>query len=274
MPEYVVCNLCGQNSTRIIQKAESPYQVVKCSNCGLVYTNPQPPPHIVSEHYQESYYREWINKQMDRRIPMWEKRIKDLQRFKPSGRILDVGCGIGTFLTGAQKFGYTVQGTEISEYGSKYVKQKLGIDVFTGDVMDAQFPAHFFDIVTLWHALEHVPDPYSLLKEIYKILKTDGLLVIAVPNVQNSITKFLYFFARRRKLKLFSIEAKEWHFFHFSVQTLSALLRKTGFGIIKNELDLSQIEPSKKTIDFLARIVHKVSGRNFGEGLKVYASKI
>lgn len=274
MPEYVICNLCGQDRTQIIQKAESPYQVVKCLNCGLVYTNPQPTLNKIGTHYQETYYRDWIDKQMERRIQMWKKRLKDVQGFKSSGHILDVGCGIGTFLNLAKEFGYAVKGTEISEFGSKYVKEKLGIDVFKGDVKEARFLSNHFDIVTLWHTLEHVPDPSSLLKEIHRILKTDGLLVIAVPNVHNSITKFLYFLARRRKLKLFSIDAKEWHFYHFSIRTLSSLLKKTGFDIIKNEMDLSQIEPSKKTVDCLARIVHTVTGKNFGEALKVYATKI
>ncbi|MCJ7580984.1 MAG: class I SAM-dependent methyltransferase [Candidatus Aminicenantes bacterium] len=274
MPEYVVCNLCGQNRTQIIQKAEEPYQVVKCLHCGLVYTNPQPALNTIGAHYQETYYRDWIDKQMDRRIRMWKKRLKDVQKLKPSGNILDVGCGIGTFLNLARESGYDVQGTEISEFGSKYVQEKLGIDVFQGDVKDVRFPTHYFDIVTLWHTLEHVPDPSSLLKEINRILKPDGLLVIAVPNVHNFITKILYFLARRRKLKLFSISAKEWHFTHFSSRTLSAMLKKTEFEITKTELDLSQIEPSKKTIDCLARIVHTVTGKNFGEALKIYASKI
>jgi len=273
VPIYMSCNLCGLDSTRTVQKSEPPFKVVKCTNCNLVYTNPQPHQEDIEAHYKESYYRDWIDKQMKRRIRMWRKRLNEIHKFKQGGRILDVGCGIGTFLNLAQEFEYHVKGTEISEYGSKYVNEKLGIDVFQGDVKEARFPSDHFDIVTLWHTLEHVPDPYSDLQEIHRILSTTGILVIAVPNVHNLITRFFYLIARRRTLKLFSIHAKEWHFYHFSIRTLSALLKKAGFSIIRTEQDLSQIEPSKKFVDSLAHIVKTVTGKNFGEGLKVYAVK-
>ncbi len=273
MPEYVVCNLCGQNRTQIIQKADPPYQVVKCLNCGLVYTNPQPDQKDIEAHYKETYYRDWIDKQMTRRKRMWTKRLRDIRNIKKSGRLLDVGCGIGTFLNLAQDSGYAIRGTEISEYGSKYVKKQLNIEVFKGDVKEAQFPSDYFDIITLWHTLEHLPHPLSDLREIHRILAPTGLIVIAVPNVNNYITRFFYLIARRKSLKLFSTDAKEWHFYHFSLRTLRALMEKAGFCLIRTEQDLAQIEFSKKIVDFIAWIVHKVTGKNFGEGLKVYAVK-
>ncbi len=273
MPEYVICNLCGQNRTQLIQKAESPYQVVKCLNCGLVYTNPQPDREHIIRHYHESYYRDWIDNQMDRRIPMWQRRLNDLQNHKQKGRVLDVGCGIGTFLLLAKESGYEVWGTEISDFGSRYAEENLALDVYKGDLKEAQFPSAHFDIITLWHTLEHVPDPKATLKEIHRILKEDGLLVIAVPNLHNFITKILYFLAKGKRLKLFSPQSKEWHFFHFSITTLSTLLKKAGFDIIQKDLDLSQIEPSKKTIDYLARFFFILTRKNFGEAMKVYAVK-
>ena len=274
MPTYVDCNLCGQNRTRIIQKAEPPFQVVKCLNCGLVYTNPQPDINTVKAHYQEAYYREWIDSQMDRRIHMWKKRLNDIQKIKPAGKLLDVGCGIGTFLDLAKDYEYNVQGTEISEFGARHATQKSDLDVFLGDIAEANFPSDHFDIVTLWHSLEHVPNPTAHLQEINRILKADGLLVIAVPNVHNIFMRVIYLLGRRKKLKLFALDAKEWHFYFFSLQTLSALLNKTGFFPLRSEMDLAQIEPSKKMVDSLAKIVHTVTGKNYGEGLKVYASKI
>ena len=59
MPRTVDCNFCGQNNTELVQKAENPFQVVKCKTCGLVFTRPQPDKGLIEEHYQEDYYKEW-----------------------------------------------------------------------------------------------------------------------------------------------------------------------------------------------------------------------
>ena len=82
MPRYVSCNLCGGDDPKLIQPAEKPFEVVQCKNCGLVYTNPQPDLNSVEDHYVEDYYREWLHKQMGRRIPMWKRRLQELKSYK------------------------------------------------------------------------------------------------------------------------------------------------------------------------------------------------
>jgi len=273
MLRYVDCNLCGLNNTEIVQEAEEPFKVVKCENCGLVYTNPQPDRRLIEEHYQEEYYKEWIEKQMERRIPMWERRLKEMKEYKKNGSLLDVGCGLGTFLKLAKEERFEIYGTEISEYACRYVKDNLKIDVFRGDLEEAHFPPVNFDVVTVWHTLEHLPNPKATLKEINRILRKDGLLVVATPNMNNFITRILYILAKRKKLMLFSNQAKEWHFYHFSAQTITSMLKKAGFNIIKRDMDLAQIEFPKKIVDYLAIIIHLITRKNFGEAMKVYAVK-
>ncbi len=274
MPKTVDCNFCGPNSTEIVQKAEDPFRVVKCKTCGLVFTRPQPDKGLIEEHYQEDYYKEWLEKQMKRRIPMWKKRLKELLKYKKKGRLLDVGFGSGTFLRLAKENGFEVNGTEISEYACRYVNDHYGIDVFRGDLEEARFPSDSFDVVTLWHALEHLPDPRSTLEKIHRILKKDGLLVVAVPNLNNFITRILYFLAKGKKLKLFSINAKELHLWHFSPHSLSRMLQETGYGVMNIKLDLAQIEFPKKIVDFLTLLVHSLTRKNLGEAFKIYASKL
>ncbi len=274
MPKTVDCNFCGPNSTEIVQKAENPFRVVKCKTCGLVFTRPQPDKELIEEHYQEDYYKEWLEKQMKRRIPMWKKRLKELLKYKKNGRLLDVGFGSGTFLRLAKENGFEVNGTEISEYACRYVKDHYGIDTFRGDLEEARFPSDSFDVVTLWHALEHLPDPRLTLNEIHRILKKDGLLVVAVPNLNNFITRILYFLAKGKKLKLFSINAKELHLWHFSPHSLSRLLQETGYGVMNIKLDLAQIEFPKKIVDFLTLLVHSLTRKNLGEAFKIYSNKL
>ena len=273
MPKYVNCNLCGLNRTEVIQEAEVPYKVVKCKNCGLVYTNPQPENRLIEEHYQEEYYKEWMEKQMERRIPMWKRRLKEIKQYKNKGHLLDVGCGIGTFLRLAKEEGFEISGTEISEYSSRYVTEKLSIDVLRGDIEELDFPPESFDVLTMWHTLEHLSNPKSALDEIHRILKRDGLLVIATPNLNNFITRVLYFLAKGKKLKLFSDRAKELHLYHFSIHTLTSMLKETGFNVIKIDMDLAQLEFPKKIVDYLTIIVHSMTRKNFGEAIKIYAVK-
>ena len=273
MPKYVNCNLCGLNSTEIVQKAEYPFQVVRCKECSLAYTNPQPDKKSIDDHYQEEYYKEWIEKQMKKRIQMWRKRLGELKEYKKGGRLLDVGCGVGTFLGLAKKEGFEIYGTEISEYACSYAKNRLKGDIFCGDLEKAHFSPESFDIVTVWHTLEHLPNPLASLKEIHRILKKGGLLVVAVPNLNNYILRILYLLAKGKKLMLFSGQAKEWHLYHFSSRTLTSLLKKAGFKTINSGLDLSQITLAKKIVDFLTFVVFLIFKKNFGEAIKVYATK-
>lgn len=273
MPKAVNCNLCGGNDTELVQEAEKPFQAVRCRTCGLVFTNPQPDKELIEAHYQENYYKEWLEKQMKRRIPMWKRRLKELLKYKTNGHLLDVGFGSGTFLRLAKEHGFEVSGTEISEYACRYVGETYGIEVFRGDLKDAHFPSARFNVVTLWHALEHFPDPQTTLKEIRRILKNDGLLVVAVPNLNNFITRVLYFLAKGKKLKLFSIHAKELHLWHFSPRSLSRLLNVAGYGIIDTKLDLAQIEFPKKIVDWLTFIIYSLTRKNCGEAFKIYAVK-
>ena len=201
------------------------------------------------------------------------KEIQSASNSYAKGLLLDVGCGVGTFLKLAEEQGFDVQGTEISEFAVKYVKNSLKIDVFKGDLEEAHFPEDSFDVVTIWHTLEHIPDPMAALKEINRLLKKDGLLVVAVPNLNNYITRISYLLGRGKKLMLFSVKAKEWHLYHFSAKTLSAMLEKTGFEIKKIGMDLAQIELQKKIVDYLAILTRFFTGRNFGEALKIFAVK-
>jgi len=126
----------------------------------------------------------------------------------------------------------------------------------------------------MWHTLEHVPDPKTTLIEINRILKSDGVLVVATPNLNNFITRILYILAKRKKLLLFSNQAKELHLYHFSAKTINSMLNKTGFRVIKIDMDIAQIEFPKKIVDFLTIVIHSIVKKNFGEAMKIYAVNV
>lgn len=269
----VKCNLCGFDDTRKVQEAEPPFCVVQCNHCGLVYTHPMPDSQILEDHYDEEYYRVWMDKQMSRRMEMWQTRLKEIKHYKTSGRLLDVGCGLRTFLGLASEAGFRVQGTEVSEFITDQTTDRNAIDVFHGELASAQFPKESFDVITLWHSLEHMPDPKGNLSEVKRILKDDGILLIAVPNLKNYIMRFCYFLAKGKKYALFSRDAKELHLYHFTPQTLSRMLEEVGFYPLNVKLDLSAVVLQRKLIDWISAFVYALTGRNFADGFKIVARK-
>ena len=265
------CNLCGQDEFKVIEDDEVPFKVLQCKNCSLVFVYPLPDRSELEEHYDDSYYRDWLDTQRESRIKMWNKRLAKLQRFSQGGTLLDVGCGEGTFLQLAEKNGWKTNGTEVSSYAARYAAGVSGADIFCGELHDARYPENSFDVVTVWHVLEHVRDPKRYLEEIQYILKPDGLLVIAVPNLNNLVMQIAYRIIKRRKLKLFSKDEKEVHLYHFSAQTIKAYLDKTGFECLRLSPDFGIIEPSKRLINMISVIPYYLAKIKIFNAIEIYA---
>jgi len=271
MDSRIKCNLCGADKFGFVEKDQLPFKVLKCENCSLVFVYPHPDYIELKEHYDRNYYSEWLNEQRRKRIRMWGDRLKKLKKYRSGGKLLDVGCGEGTFLKLARKGGWEISGTEMSSYASEYVSDTMGVDVFCGQLPDAGYPDNYFDVVTMWHVLEHVTDPNNYLNEIYRILKSDGLLVMAVPNINNLVMQIAYKIFRRRKLKLFSKDEKEVHLYHFSPVTIKAYLEKAGFDCLRISPDYGIIGLSKKIINMIAVIPYYLAGIKVFNALEIVA---
>lgn len=272
--DFIPCDLCGGDNPRVIQEAEPPFKVVCCGGCGLVYVTPQPDTTSLSTHYhQEDYYRAWAQRQKAQRLRLWQRRFRDTQSFCKSGKLLDVGCGLGTFVKIAKDNGFDATGTEVSDFAVKYAYEEYGISIIPGALEAARFPDDCFDVVTMWHVLEHLPSPRATLTEVHRILKKGGMLAVAVPNVNDHIFRLAYRLARRRKLKLFSINDKELHLYHFSDRTLKSLFEKTGFEAVGLGIDRCHVEWAKCLIDQAAVCLWRLTGLNFASAIQAYAVK-
>jgi len=146
--------------------------------------------------------------------------------FFDRGKVLDIGCGSGSYLAWLKELGWEPYGVEIDEDCVKFAREEYGIDTFCGDLSEANFPDGFFDCITMWHFLEHSPHPLETLRESNRILKRDGLVVICVPNIDSLEAKLL-----REWSILFDVPR---HLYDFSSHTLKRLLNKAGFRIKKN----------------------------------------
>lgn len=143
---------------------------------------------------------------------------------KKNKTILDFGTGYGLFLDNAKKFGWTCYANEVNKDCIKHLKKKK-IEI------DNNFKENFYDAITLWLVLEHVPYPIKLLKKIYKSLKPGGKLLINVPNI-NSLSALLL----KDKCTMFS---GSQHVNHFSNNTLKKILIKNKFKIESTETIIS-----------------------------------
>jgi 2-polyprenyl-3-methyl-5-hydroxy-6-metoxy-1,4-benzoquinol methylase len=235
--EYVNCNLCGKDNWRLLFKAEDKilliggkFNLVKCNNCGLVYVNPRPTIKEMRKFYPPEYYArpfgtiKMTDKYKKEMRLIFHNRYKPFSKYKRKGKVLEIGCGDGYFLKFLKEKGYEVMGVELSLYASRYAREVLGLDVFTGTF--EEFPAQkkSFDIICLFEVLEHLHNPLSSLHKIKDLLKDDGILVITVPNFSS--------FQRIIFGKSWHIIDLPRHLYHFTKNTLREMLKRTGLSIL------------------------------------------
>ncbi|MGB7842678.1 MAG: class I SAM-dependent methyltransferase, partial [Salinimicrobium sp.] len=180
---------------------------------------------------------------------MLQRKITWIEEKKPTkGKILDLGAGTGDFLVQAEKSGWEVSGIEPNEGARKLASEK-GVDLLENS---SEFSDHSFDVISMWHVLEHVPDLDKQIKELSRLLKPDGLLVVAVPNFKSEdakayseswaaydVPRHLYHFSKKAIKKIFGEydfelnSVKGLPFDSFYVSMLSEKQQKKSFGPAK-----------------------------------------
>ena len=228
--EYISCNLCGHNDYKLFIEINN-YRLVKCKQCGLVYLNPRPSQQQINEEYEVEYHTERLlrgelkaEEEIEEEINKNTGRVEEIiKEFGNIGKLLDVGCGAGFFIACLRKYGWDVTGTDISKWASKFAREKLGLNVFTGTVEETQFNEQF-DVITMYHILEHLPHPVQSLKRVSEII-TDGVLVIKGPNLAS--------FDRMWHEKNWRGYDLPYHLYHFTPKTYQMILEKAGFFVQK-----------------------------------------
>jgi 2-polyprenyl-3-methyl-5-hydroxy-6-metoxy-1,4-benzoquinol methylase len=245
-----VLRRCGVCNGSLLEVVDDDCNVQRCRNCGYVFDNPRPTlEELIAFYSRPTQYDSWLS-ELGTRDRLWKRRLRKLKKTKKPGSLLDVGSGIGQFLSLARSFYTDVYGTEVSSTAIQIAKEKYQLDLFAGTLENPALQAKIFDNITLFHVLEHVPDPRSVLKTCYCLLSTEGVLVIAVPNevaslrtiTRRVLTKAKVFKSRRLGefgLPRITLDANthEVHLSHFTPAVLHRLLKATGFSVIQSTLD-------------------------------------
>tara|TARA_B100001964_G_C14092527_1_gene535444 strand:+ start:77 stop:997 length:921 start_codon:yes stop_codon:yes gene_type:complete len=230
--EDVKCNLCGADDYNIIYKIRG-YNIVKCNICQLMYVNPRLDKGTLASMYDEGYYvGHYKDKYQDYiaesgwRYKFYEKRLSEVEHLcRRRDKILDIGAATGFFLDVARKRGWDTYGVEVSAFSSKYARDKLGLNVNTGDLLHTKLPTNYFDVVTLWDVIEHLHYPKESLLKVNNLLKDGGLLVVDTINIDS--------FCAKAFKEGFRLIEPSMHIFYFSTRTLIKMLQHCDFEVIK-----------------------------------------
>jgi 2-polyprenyl-3-methyl-5-hydroxy-6-metoxy-1,4-benzoquinol methylase len=154
----------------------------------------------------------------------FKNRFQWLPPYRRGMRLLDVGCGAGFFLDNARSFGWETWGVDISGQAVDLAK-KQGHRTFQSSLQHCRFPNDYFDVVRAWSSLEHMTDPFVILGEMHRILKRNGTLIIAVPNMESATAKLF-------KTYWYSLDVPR-HLYWFRPPLIRSTLEKLGFNQIR-----------------------------------------
>jgi 2-polyprenyl-3-methyl-5-hydroxy-6-metoxy-1,4-benzoquinol methylase len=231
------CPVCQSNSSEPYSTcidhtvSQQSFLIVKCTNCGFLFTNPRPSEANIGQYYQSDDYISHSNtsKGLINTLYQWVRNytikrkcqyIAQISGLSQAGRLLDIGCGTGEFLHGMQQQGWQVEGLEPSPSARALATSQYQLSVSPSETL-YQLPRQSYDVITLWHVLEHVHDLSRYLDQIRLLLKPSGKLIIAVPNAEaHEIQHYR---------QLWAAYDVPRHLYHFTMVTMDKLMNLHHF---------------------------------------------
>lgn len=206
--EFVSCYGCGDTASRFFVDAEDDltgkpgiFHFVRCEACGLAYQNPRIPIERIVQYYDDEYIAhrkktDWgvltraYERALDRLDAAKERIVTRAVSLTSASDVLDVGCAVGTFLQRLRrKYGARVAGIDFKDLSAHPSLE--GVEFHRGLFYEAPLDDNRFDLVTMWHFLEHDYDPVRSLRTAARVLKLGGWLVVEVPRL-DSVTFRLF----------------------------------------------------------------------------------
>jgi 2-polyprenyl-3-methyl-5-hydroxy-6-metoxy-1,4-benzoquinol methylase len=221
------CLICGSGHHRVVF-TEDGTDVLRCRECGHVFSSYAADPHFDGfwgDEVASDAHFYWRTA----RNPMYDDFTR-LFLAGRSGRLLDMGCGLGFFLTRIARLGtWEPYGCEISPAAVRYAREKHGLrNVVCGRLQDVDLPRDTFDVITMWDVLEHVLLPDPLLQRCHALLRDGGMCFIRTPNVRIQLPRARFNTLFGTSETGVGLLARE-HLHHYSTSTIRTLLERNGF---------------------------------------------
>jgi len=209
------------------------FELWRCASCDFLFTQDPPVAEEAGAYYQGEEYishsdnqEGLVNKLYHKaRDFMLGQKFQLVDRLSRGKRLLDYGTGTGYFTDFMVRKGYAAQGIEIDQNARRYGAEKFGIEVHPPESLFKAFGPDTFDVITLWHVLEHLYDPKMYLEQFHEILGPEGVLIIAVPNHESKDAQSF---------------GPDWaaydvprHLWHFSPATMKMMVGLLGFRVVE-----------------------------------------
>ena len=215
-----------------------PFRLLRCLRCGRLLLDPRPSGAELAASYDTLYYGEGESKfiapveafvehfrgvrtrEADRLVSS-ATRAPAAGGSSPIRRVLDIGCGSGQFLSRLASRGYECHGTELSEETARRAAAIPGVRLHVGAMGEHTYAPQSFDLISIWHVLEHLPDADDVVRHCRQWIRPEGFLMIAVPNISS-------WQAALFRGAWFHLDPPR-HLLHFDPASLRAILRAAGF---------------------------------------------
>ena len=214
--------------------SQEEFDIFECPHCHLLFTDPRPAPSKISAYYEsKEYYSHQENKSGF--IPKIYEAVKkvNLQHKVslalgdlPVGHLLDIGCGVGDFLIQAKQAGWTVQGIEPSQQARTIASQRSNLHPLMPSEAHTLANASF-DVITLWHVLEHIDDLHAQIADFVRLLKPGGRLVLALPNFKSADAEYY-----REYWAAYDVPR---HLNHFCRESINNIFKNTRLKLKKTD---------------------------------------
>lgn len=232
--EDVGCLLCGSDRRQLLLEAQDVqgrtgnwFAVVQCQECGLCYVSPRPVADQLDRFYPTDYRPHQLKAMgqpgLLKKLLMPLRGASSPFLPKEAGKLLDFGCGGGSFLQKMHAQGWEVTGLDVAQTTVERVRAETGLNVLVGSLPHPELEPGSFDAITMWHALEHVPNPSEVLQAARDLLTPTGRLLVAVPNIDS-------FAFRTFGQHWFGLDLPR-HLTHFAPWTLHLMLERAGFHV-------------------------------------------
>lgn len=249
------CPICGDKEmTKFLALqdwflSQEKYDIDQCSSCGFKFTNPRPSLDVIGQYYKSEEYISHSNTKKDPISMVYQmvrqhtlaQKFKMISAYQKTGNLLDIGCATAEFLNHFKIKGWDVSGVEPDSDARAMALENHGINVKEEEALN-QFEAGSFNVISMWHVLEHVYPLQERVEQLHRLLADDGTLVIAVPNC-NSHDALYY----KEHWAAYDVPR---HIYHFTQKDIQNLFTKHGF-------ELQAVKPMKFDSFYVAMLSEK-----------------